>query len=217
MGEQGRYSTTGMVEDQYMPGSGGLVLKNLLNITTKDEIDRVETELLFEITDQLLDELDGNQEFSADDIMRIHRRWLGSVYEWAGSYRQVMISKGNFMFAAPAYIPQLMADFETEILKKYTPCIFESMEHVISALAIVHTELLLIHPFREGNGRIARLLSTLMALQAGLPPLDFSGFAKERREEYFAAVRQGLDRNYKPMEEVFRTVIDQSLKAFEGQ
>jgi len=28
-------------------------------------------------------------------------------------------------------------------------------------------ELILIHPFREGNGRIARFLSVLMALQAG--------------------------------------------------
>ncbi len=33
----------------------------------------------------------------------------------------------------------------------------------------VHEELVLIHPFREGNGRVARLLSTLMAFQAGLP------------------------------------------------
>jgi len=48
-------------------------------------------------------------------------------------------------------------------------------EEVIKALAVVHTELVLIHPFRaEGNGRVARMLATLMALQAGLPPLDFS-------------------------------------------
>jgi cell filamentation protein len=51
---------------------------------------------------------------------------------------------------------------------------------------------------------------------ASIQPLDFSTFAKERREEYFVAVRHGLDRNYKPMEKVFRTVIDHSLKAYEG-
>ena len=213
--KQGRYKTSGMVEDQYMPGSDGLVLKNLLGITTKDEIDRVETELLFELTDQLLDELNDSREFSVREIMEIHRRWLGSLYQWAGSYRQVMVSKGNFMFAAPAHIPQLMQEFENEVLKKYTPCIFESRAKIITALAIVHTELLLIHPFREGNGRLSRLLATLMALQAGLPPLDFTLFANERREEYFLTVRYGLERNYKPMEEVFKTVIEHSLKAYE--
>lgn len=82
-------------------------------------------------------------------------------------------------------------------------------------MAIVHTELILIHPFREGNGRLARLLATLMALQAGLPPLDFSDFEQERQEEYFIAVRYGLDRNYKPMGKVFADVITQSLLAYE--
>ena len=120
------------------------------------------------------------------------------------------------MFAAPAHIPNLMIEFEKEILQKYTPCIFDSRQKVISALAIVQTELILIHPFRVGNGRISRLLATLMALQADLPPLDFSCFADERQEEYFAAVRYGLDRNYAPMEEVFTTVVAHSLHAYDA-
>lgn len=198
-----------------MPGSKGKVLRNLLGITTKKEIDRVETELLFEITDQLLDEFDESRQFSADDILQIHRRWLGSVYEWAGTYRQVMMSKGNFMFAAPAYLPKLMAYFEKELLAKYTPCIFSSREEIIYALAIVHTELILIHPFREGNGRIARLLATLMALQAGLPLLDFSGLEKERQNDYFAAVQNGMNRNYEPMEKIFADIIAYSLQIYD--
>ena len=64
-------------------------------------------------------------------------------------------------------------------------------------------ELMLIHPFREGNGRLGRILATLMALQAGLPVLDFSELDGERRKEYFAAVRAGLDRNYREIFEDF--------------
>ena len=78
MKKQGRYSTSGLVEDQYMPGSKGRVLRNLLDITSLQDIERVETELLFELTDRLLDEIDSNHCFSADDIMRMHRRWLNS-------------------------------------------------------------------------------------------------------------------------------------------
>lgn len=62
--------------------------------------------------------------------------------------------------------------------------------------------------------RHVKLLATLMALQAGLPPLDFSGFEQERQEEYFSAVRIGLDRDYKPMEKVFTDVITYSLLAY---
>lgn len=198
-----------------MPGSKDKVLRNLLGVTAKKEIDRIETELLFEITDQLLDEFDNTRQFSADDILEMHRRWLGSVYEWAGKYRQVKMSKGNFMFAAPAFIPKLMANFEKELLAKYTPCLFKSRKEVVVALAIVHTELILIHPFREGNGRIARLLAILMALQAGLPLLDFSGFDQERQGEYFTAIQNGLDRNHSPMINIFTDIIARSLQVYE--
>jgi len=68
----------------------------------------------------------------------------------------------------------LMEDLEKGPLREFTPCRFDTIGKTVKALAIVHTELVLIHPFRDGNGRVARLLATLMALQAELPPLDFS-------------------------------------------
>ena len=75
----------------------------------------------------------------------------------------------------------------------------------------MHVELVLIHPFRDGNGRLARILSTLMALQAELPLLDFSVIAREKRNDYFSAVQAGLDKNYSPMEGLFAEVIEKTL------
>lgn len=58
---------------------------------------------------------------------------------------------------------------------KYTPCRTDVIQEQEETLAVVRAEPILIHPFREGNGRCARILSTLKALQTDLPPLDFSG------------------------------------------
>lgn len=91
-----------------------------------------------------------------------------------------------------------MGRFEVEQLQKYTPCKFEHQEDVIKALAEVHTELALIHPFREGNGRCSRILASIMALQAGLPVLDFSVISGVMKSDYFSAIQLGMDRNYKP-------------------
>ena len=129
------------------------------------------------------------------------------IYEWAGRYRKVNVSKNGFTFAMAAQVPKLMQQFEENELARYTPCVFEHREKIIRALAEVHTELLLIHPFREGNGRLARLLSTLMALQAGLPLLDFTSISASRKKEYYAAVQSGMDRNYEPMETLFSEII----------
>ena len=56
----------------------------------------------------------------------------------------------------------------------------------------------------------ARILSILMALQAGLPLLDFSLIA-ENKQAYFAAVQAGLDKHYGPMERLFAEIIERSL------
>ena len=69
---------------------------------------------------------------------------------------------------------------------------------------------MLIHPFREGNGRLARMVSMLMSLQAGYPLLKFSTIDGEGKERYFAAVRSGLDCNYEPMKEIFSEIISSS-------
>ena len=61
--------------------------------------------------------------------------------------------------------------------------------------------------------RCARLLATLMALQAGLPALDFGGIRGLARQRYIGAVHAGLDRNYAPMTDIFRAVIRRTLRA----
>jgi cell filamentation protein len=102
---------------------------------------------------------------------------------------------------------------DSDVLARHTPCNPKERADIVGALAEAHVELVLIHPFREGNGRMARVLSTLMALQAGLPLLDFGLIAGERKETYFTAVQAGLDKNYKPMEQLFAEIIERSLAA----
>lgn len=202
----------GLIEAQFEPGSRGRVLKNLLSIKSKREMDRVEAREQLRALEELSNLYNADHRFTSADICKMHKIWLGKIYEWAGQYRQVNVSKGDFPFAAAKQVPGLMAEFEKGPLKKFTPCRFRDQKDVARAMAIVHTELVLIHPFREGNGRVARILSTLMVLQAGLPPLDFGGIKGRKREEYFAAVRAGLDNNYEPMERIFNDVIRRTLR-----
>ncbi len=202
-----RYDTDHLVEAQFEPGSRGRVLKNLPGIRGKRHMDALEALHLEAATDWAIRHVAADQRFTAADICRWHTQWLRELYPWAGAYRQVNISKGRFVFAMAAQVPRLMRELERDVLARYTPCAFGNPDEVLEALAITHCELVLIHPFREGNGRVSRLLSTLMALQAGLPLLDFSGIKGKQRAAYFAAVRAGMGRNYTPMVEIFRKVV----------
>lgn len=212
MKKSGRYDTSGLAETQHEPGSQGRVLRNLRGITSKREIDRQEAAEHLRALRELLGVYDREHCFTAEDICHIHRTWLGGLYPWAGCYRQVNVSKGDFTFAACTAVPSLMTTLELGALRECTPCLFPDRDAVTHALAKLHTELVLIHPFREGDGRVARMPSIIMALQAGLPPLDFGMLKGKKWQEYFAAVRAGLDYNYEPMAEIFAAVISRTLR-----
>jgi len=212
MKKDGRYKTSGLVEDTFEPGSQGRVLKNKLGVTGKRAMDEIEAREQLRVLNEFLEMFDREHRFSAGDICRMHGAWLGSIYEWAGKYRQVNISKGDFTFAMARQVTMLMEKFENGPLREFTPCLFADNEKIIHAVAVVHTELVLIHPFREGNGRLARMLAVLMGLQAGLPPFDFGGLKGKTKREYFVAVQAGMAYNYVPMESIFRAVLKRSLR-----
>ena len=204
---------SGLTEAQFEPGSRERVLRNLIGVKSKREMDRVEGEELVRTFQKIVGVYDETHRFSAVDLCDMHQEWLGGIYDWAGKYRQVNLTKGTFTFAAVHLIPALMANFEREFLAVYTPCRFDEREEVARALAVVHVELLLIHPFREGNGRLARMFATLMALQAKLPILNFDMLKGKKKQEYFGAVQQGLNRDYAPMEKIFDEVIEMTVRS----
>ncbi|MEW6713608.1 MAG: Fic family protein [Nitrospirota bacterium] len=207
-----RYDTSHLTESQFEPGSRNRVLRNKLCITSKREMDVIEAEQYALVQPKLMGMYTKDHRFSAEDICAIHQSWLGEVYAWAGQYRQVNVSKDDFDFAMARHVPRLMQEFGEGPLQQYTPCLFKTDEEIVTALAVVHTELMLIHPFREGNGRAGRLLAVLMALQAGLRGLDFSGIRGKKRNDYFAAVQSGLDENYEPMKMIFTSVLSQTRR-----
>lgn len=207
---QSRYQPQG-TESEFQPGSRSRVLRNLLGIRSVRKMERAESQALYAATQRLIDETSRDHAFTADDICRMHRTRLGEIYAWAGQYRSVNIAKGNFMFAAAPQVPKLMERFEREHLHGLTPCLAATPEDQARALAVVHAELVLIHPFREGNGRCARILSTLMALQAGLPPLDFSGMEGRGKRGYIAAIHAALAGDYEPMRRIFGRLIAKTL------
>jgi len=206
------YDATGHIEGQYEPGSRGRVLRNLLSVKNKRAMYALESQALFTALETAIAKYDRDHRFTADDLCSMHRSWLGGIYAWAGKYRQVNLEKGGLPFAAAHLVPRLMTDFEKQVLAVYTPCRFSSHQEIAHALAVAHVELLLIHPFREGNGRLARMLASLMSFQAGLPPLDFGELKGERKKEYFAAVRAGFDRDYDPMTKIFCGLIERTLR-----
>ena len=201
-----RYDPPRRAEGQYQPDSDDLVLLNKLGITDVQEMNDLELDLLEQLYSAVLSEVEIDQVITVADVFEWHRKWLGNVYEWAGKERSVNIGKGDFHFAAAGQIPNLLNELDLKYLSQYTPCDRMDDEQLIEAIATVQAEFILVHPFREGNGRIARLLSNVMALQANKPELDFSSWDRNR-DDYFLAIQAAMDCNYEPMKGFVRQAL----------
>lgn len=196
-----KYASSGD-EDEALP--------NLLGLSSLAEVQQVETEGFLLAEQSLLNELREDEFFDVAYIQEIHRRALGRVYGFAGHYRTVNLSKGGFAFPAAQHLPKNMADFEREMLRPL-PHSWPDATSLVRDVARVHAELLFLHPFREGNGRTARVLANLMAYKNGSTSFHWEALAEpERFKLYVQAVQAAGLLRYEPMQAVIASVLPSS-------
>jgi len=209
-----RYMSPTGPEAETEPGSRGHVLRNLLGITSKTEMDRVEHDALLLVQAEYQRTIGDRTSFTAETLRRMHRDWLGGIYAWAGRYRTVDLTKEGFRWPPAHMVAENMERFDHERLRTHTPCAPGSLPQVALRIAEVHADLLLIHPFREGNGRLARWLAGLMALQADLPApaYRFEGRgSRAERARYLAAVKRGYRGDYEDLRDFFVDAVERRL------
>ena len=186
--------TTNEEENQCLP--------NLQGLTIPEEIAEAEFEGFLMAEIMLTEQLTTITRFDCRYIRHIHKLALGDLYSFAGKYRTVNMSKGGFLFPSALFIPQSMQTFEEEI-RRPLPEVYTENQVLIKDVAQVHGELLFIHPFREGNGRTARILANLMIRKQGYEGLRFE---KIKFREYVWAVQQVSEKNYHPMEKIIESI-----------
>ena len=94
-----------------------------------------------------------------------------------------------FATATPFDTPRLMEEFI-----RWTRRALEAREHhPLLVIAVFLVRLLAIHPFQDGNGRLSRVLTTLLLLRAGYTYVPYSSLERvieENKDSYYLALRR---------------------------
>lgn len=167
------------------------VLRNKLGILVSADLELTESDCLIAAYDACAIHFSETHRFGECDVCELHRRFLGPVFEWAGTYRNVDLSSGDIRWCHAAHIGREMARFG-DLLASLTPfSAGMSRSTILDRLARIHGELVVIHPFRDGNGRVTRLLGDLLLMQAERPPIRMGKFDDaDLRQEYHASIRE---------------------------
>lgn len=150
------------------------VLVNKLNIKNADALHTAEREITsLRLAAAQMQPIKGK--FDMKHLQKIHGYLFGDIYGWAGILRHVDIAKGNQFCLAmnlDAYGSNLFKKLEKEHY------LINSKENVPHRLAYYLSEINVLHPFREGNGRTQRLFIEYLASVAGYR-VDFSQVTAE--------------------------------------
>jgi Fic-DOC domain mobile mystery protein B len=126
-----------------------------------------------------------------DEFVReLHRRMFGDVWAWAGHYRTRELSIGIDWVGVPTAVRDLVGD------ATYWFDARDDSAGIASALARFHHRLVHVHPFPNGNGRAARLVTDELARSLDVPYLSWGARQSEAgvtiplmRSQYLTALR----------------------------
>lgn len=128
-------------------------------------------------------------------VLELHKRMLGEVWKWAGSYRQTERNLGIEPYRIGVEVRALLDDVRYWI---------EHQTYPPDEIAVrLHHRLVAIHPFANGNGRHSRLMADLLAEKLGRPSFTWGGASLadegELRARYIAALRAADNHDIGPL------------------
>lgn len=155
---------------------GTTCLINKLGITDENKLKEFEGAVTFAKASEL--ELNPiSDTFDVEHYKSIHKYLFEDIYDWAGEYRTVNISKKGTRFTSADQIPDLMnACFMR--LKDNNYFQNKSFEDFVDNIVDFYSVTNMIHPFREGNGRTQRLFISQL-IRFNNYDIDFSSIDKD--------------------------------------
>lgn len=151
-------------------------------------------------------------------ICNVHKEGFGFIFpDWAGKYRTIDVTVGKHepphYSKVRVHIKSLCDDLKERLKHLPPPKEGEQfLAEAISLLAWFQHRFVWIHPFKDYNGRVARLLTNLLAFNLGLPILIIKAETGKDRERYVNAMKAADKHNYSKLERLIANALKEGLE-----
>ena len=141
------------------------VLRNKAGIKNFQELEAFEDACADASVIDVIKLLEKTKVIDIDVWRKVHKLLFEDVYPWAGELRTVQMSKGASLFAHPEYIEKAVRSLLSQLAAEQLD--MRDKQHLVDRLCHYYAEMNAIHPFREGNGRVQKLILNEIARRAG--------------------------------------------------
>lgn len=149
--------------DPYIDDTSG-ILRNKFSISNQQELDDIESDITsLEIVGIAVNGLPIDDGFNLESYQAIHKQLFTDIYDWAGEIRVMNIAKDSTKFCEYSFIPNEGTRVFRELYEDGDLKNTESKDLFVERLAYYYSEINMLHPFREGNGRTLRTFISALA------------------------------------------------------
>ena len=210
------YNSNAIEGNMLNAGETKQVVELGMTLTGKSLKDQAEAKNLGQATDYLEDLVKKpNVPITESDIRQIHTLVLKGIDNAnAGAYRKVAveISGSDFLPPGPESVPAEMRAYGSWLNDVTVPGKnFASVDGILIAAA-AHTWFVRVHPFIDGNGRVARLLMNLVLMRFGVP---IAIITREDRMRYYDALEEAQCSDLSGFVALLCECIHESLEEYE--
>lgn len=148
-------------------------------------------------------------------ILEIHKVSFGWIFpDWAGKYRTIRVEFSGKEAVLPHEIPELITNLCADLKERldHIDSTAENyIERIVELLAWFQHRFVLIHPFQDYNGRLARMLTTFILLALNLPPIEIQAETGKDRKNYLEAMYAADGGDYSKLEDLISGALSESL------
>ncbi len=153
-----------------------------------------------------------HQDITPEIILKIHMLAFAWIFpDWAGKYRTIRVEYSGKEAPLPHLVPALVTNLCADLDERLKHLDKNIIEKIIELLTWFQHRFVWIHPFQDYNGRLARMLTTYILLQLGLPPIEIKADTKEDRDNYLKAMYSADEGDYSELEILIKHALDESL------
>ncbi len=165
----------------------------------KDHLEAVNSAQAYDLIETLAK---GSEDIDHATIQQLHEILMHGILLKPGKCRTKNVRITGAVKSPPDFSKVI------NLMDKLVEKIRRNESHPVFMAAYIHHRFVEIHPFIDGNGRMARLLTNLYLIRHGYPPIILK---KEDREKYYECLRKADEGNIKPFVHLIANGVDEAL------
>ena len=206
-------------KDSTLPLDSTRYFETAQGILTYSQVSEILAVSVTKTIEAIIDQSPDDIHFTPEWICQLHNDIAGSLFpDWAGRFRDINVTVGTHTpppyYEAPVHVRLYCEDLTARLSFALKT---KNIENISETLAFADWRFQWIHPFRDFNGRVGRIILTAVLYKLKLPPAETASVEPKEKEKYLNALRSADKGDVSMLTEIWIKRLSKAFRETKGK